>query len=187
MNIVSCDIGLDGGLTYSGKSIMMPTVKVIDKPARYVLDLTNGKKTYIKSGPNKGEPRKKLKSAAKYHYELDCLAISDILYEADVFVIETPGTSFGNAASATSTTNRNYGKLLAIAELNDCEIVTVVPHKWKSDLKLTRDKLDSIVMAESLSRQSFRTPRGALLDGPAEAYLIGYWYINHYLPNQLSD
>lgn len=62
--IVSVDPGLAGGLSLFQVQdnklvacISMPTVKVETKPARYKLDLLNGKKQFIKSGSNKGKPR----------------------------------------------------------------------------------------------------------------------------------
>jgi hypothetical protein len=35
----------------------------------------------------------------------------------------------------------------------------------------------AVDLAEKITGNSFTTQRGALLDGEAEAYLIGYWYL----------
>lgn len=178
--IAGCDIGLDGGLSDGTTHLSMPTSKIEVKPARYVFDLDQkGKKQYIKSGPNKGNPKQKLKSAAKHIRELDVQSIYNLLKNIDIVIFEQPGNSMGNAARTTATTNRNYGKLLACATLAGCQVETVAPHKWKKDLSLSKDKQQSIDMAQELTGASFITPRGKLLDGPAEAFLIRHAYIQN--------
>ena len=52
-----------------------------------------------------------------------------------------------------------------------------VLYKWKKDLNLTKDKEQCVKYAEQLFNKSFRTQRNAMLDGPAEASLIGHWFI----------
>jgi len=156
----------------------MPTIKSETKPAVLVLAKKDGKKQYYTSGSKAGKPKYKIKTPAKYAAELDVKAISSLIDNESIVVIETPGISRGNAARSTATTNMNYGKILAILELNNCEIIKVSPAKWKKDLKLSKEKIDSILLAEQLSPLStFRTKRNALLDGQAEAFLIRHWYI----------
>ena len=173
-SVVSVDIGIMGGLALEEDAIPMPIVAIETKAAIMVLDLKNGKKQYYKSGLLKGEARHKIKVPAKYEKRLDLQSIYKYFNQVDVIVLESPGISKGNAANATATTNRNFGKLLACAELASCKIVTVSPNKWKKDLGLSKDKLESVELAEKLSGMSFRTIRGALMDGPAEAWLIGH-------------
>ena len=184
--IVSIDPGLAGGLSLFQDNqlvscISMPTVKVETKPARYKLDLLNGKKQFIKSGPNKDKPKMIQISAAKYDTTLALNEIKDFFTfsepEKVAIILEAPAMSFGNSASSTATTNQNFGKLLAVAELCNLNIFTVPPHKWKKDLNLTKDKEECVRYAEQLSGKSFRTDRGALKDGPAESMLIGHWFI----------
>ena len=184
--IVSVDPGLAGGLSLFQDNklvacISMPTVKVETKPARYKLDLLNGKKQLIKSGSNKGKPKMIQISAAKYDTHLALNEIKDFFSfsepEKVAIILEAPAMSFGNSASSTATTNQNFGKLLAVAELCNLNIFTVPPHKWKKDLNLTKDKEECVRYAEQLSGKSFRTDRGALKDGPAESMLIGHWFI----------
>ena len=177
--IVSADIGLSGGLSIFVNNqliscISMPTVKVETKPARYKLDLLNGKKQFIKSGSNKGKPKMIQVSAAKYDTQL---ALKEIEYfflfsepENVAIILEAPAMSFGNSASSTATTNQNFGKLLAVAELCNLNIFTVPPKKWKKDLNLTKDKEQCVSFAEQLSGKSFMTQRNAMLDGPAESF-----------------
>ena len=185
--IVSVDPGLAGGLSMFVNNqlvacISMPTVKVETKPARYKFDLLNGKKQFIKSGPNKGQAKMIQISAAKYDTHLALNEIKDFFTFSEpenvAIILEAPAMSFGNSASSTATTNQNFGKLLAVAELCKLNIFTVPPHKWKKDLNLTKDKEECVSFAEKLFNKSFRTQRNAMLDGPAESALIGHWFIN---------
>ena len=184
--IVSVDPGLAGGhsLFQDNKlvaCISMPTVKVETKPARYKLDLLNGIKQLIKSGSNKGKPKMIQVSAAKYDTHLALNEIKDFFSfqepENVAIILEAPAMSFGNSASSTATTNQNFGKLLAVAELCNLNIFTVPPHKWKNDLNLAKDKEECVKYAEQLFKRSFRTPKGRLIDGAAESALIGHWFI----------
>jgi len=174
MTVAAIDPGLSGGICLSDNSLHpMPTTTVVDKPARYTLALLNGKKQYYKSGPNKGQPKYKLHTPAKTHRELDTIAIHQLLTNHTHLIIETPGISRGNSARTTATTNRNYGKLLAIAELLQLQTITVAPHKWKSDLNLSKDKQLSLDLASSLLSRQFKSTE----DGIAEAFLIKHWYL----------
>ena len=184
--IVSVDQGLAGGLSLFQDNklvacISMPTVKVETKPARYKLDLLNGKKQFIKSGSNKGKPKMIQVSAAKYDTHLALSEIKDFFSfsepEKVAIILEAPAMSFGNSASSTATTNQNFGKLLAVAELCNLNIFTVPPHKWKKDLNLTKDKDLCVSFAEKEFGKKFRTDRGRLLDGQAESALIGLWFL----------
>lgn len=185
--VVSADIGLSGGLSLFKDNqlvacISMPTVKVETKPARYKFDLLNGKKQFIKSGPNKGQAKTIQVSAAKYDTHLALNEIKEFFTfsepEKVAIILEAPAMSFGNSASSTATTNQNFGKLLAVAELCKLNIFTVPPHKWKKDLALSKDKEECVKYAEHLFQRSFRTQRNALIDGQAESALIGHWFIN---------
>lgn len=180
MNVIGIDIGLQGGISDGNIHQLIPLHRFCIKEPRYILDLDyKGKKQYIKSGKNKGQLKRKLKSPAKYKEELDCQKILDIINASPlntVIVLEQPNHTHG--AKSAATTNRNYGKLLAIAELSKREVVTVAASKWKKDLKLPKDKLPCVELAESLTGSTFRNARGTLIDGPAEAVLIRYHYIN---------
>lgn len=185
--IVSIDIGLAGGLSLFQDNnlvtvIDMPVKKIETKPARYKFDLLNGKKQFIKSGPNKGKAKMIQISAAKHDTILDLHKIKSFFTfsepEGVAIILEAPAMSFGNSASSTATTNQNFGKLLAVAELCKLNIFTVPPHKWKKDLGLTKDKEQCVSFAEKLFDRNFRTQRNRLIDGPAESALIGHWFIN---------
>ena len=191
MILYSVDIGLSGGISkfINGvyqDSIDMPVNKIEVKKARYKFDLLNGKKQFFKYGSKKGQPKMKQISPAEYRTELDLFKIMKIFKESadkneNIFVIlESPAKSIGNSARTTATTNRNFGKLLATAELSGSEFDSVVPSKWKKDLSLTKNKKECVEFAEKEFRRSFRTKGGRLLDGQAESALIGKWFISWY-------
>jgi len=144
MILISIDPGLNGGIcrinteTNTLTVIRMPTRTVVTKPAVNVFARDKaGKKVLIKSGPNKGAYKLIIKTPAKTHKELDCNAIVDFIIEDALasieahIIIESPAMSFGNSAASTASTNRNFGKLLAIAELTNIPITQVPPHVWK--------------------------------------------------------
>jgi len=175
--ICSVDIGLTGGLYNGTGHCIMPTKTLETKPAVMILAKdSNGKKQLYKSGPLEGTPKYKIKTPAKTMKVLDVFAIQKFFKGASTIVLEAQGTSMGNSSRSSRTTAMNYGKLLAIAELTGAEVVTVPPHVWKKALGLSQDKMDSILLAEKLTGESFRTPRGRLLDGQGEALLIHHWY-----------
>jgi len=178
-HIISIDIGLDGSIYKDGIAYPMPTNETIIKAPVMVQALDkSGKKVIIKSGPQKGQVKMKIKTPALTKRELDVFRIKD-LFSSDTkqtIVLELPGNSVGNSARSSSTTDRNFGKLLAIAELSGASVVTVPANQWKKDLKLSKEKIDSINLAEQLSGASFRSPKNKLYDGLAEAFLIGYYY-----------
>jgi hypothetical protein len=158
----------------------MPTTKVLIKEAVTVLDLDNkGKKQIYKSGKHKGYPKMKIKSPAKYRTEIDIHKLCDIFNKYDTICIESQGATVGNSARSSRTTSFNAGIIHAVATMCNLTIHYVAPHKWKKDLRLSKDKLQSIELAEELSGSTFRTNRGRLEDGKAEAYLIRHWFLNH--------
>lgn len=180
--IIGIDIGKDGGMAIHDVAIPMPTKEIILKEATYQFALKDGKKQEIKSGPNKGEFKKKIRTKAKTARELDVDAIYNLFITdykdgeyPNTVVMELPGNSRGNSARSTATTFFNYGKLHALAEVAGCIVETVPANKWKKDLNVSKDKEECVALAEELSGMSFRTERGALKDGPAEAWLIQHW------------
>ncbi len=178
-HIISIDIGLDGGIYKNGIAYPMPTTEIILKAPVMVQALDkSGKKVIIKSGPDKGQVKMKIKTPAVTKRELDVFKIQELFESNDkqTIVLELPGNSIGNSARSSSTTDRNFGKLLAIAELSGANVVTVPANQWKKALNLSKEKIDSINLAEQLSGALFRSHRNKLYDGLAEALLIGYYY-----------
>ena len=172
-HILSIDIGLDGGIYKNGIAYPMPTTEIILKAPVMVQALDkSGKKVIIKSGQDKGQVKMKIKTPAVTKRELDVFKIKD-LFESNnnhTIVLELPGNSIGNSARSSSTTDRNFGKLLAIAELSGANVVTVPANQWKKALNLSKDKIDSINLAEQLSGALFRSHKNKLYDGLAEAF-----------------
>jgi len=182
MIMLSIDSGINGGLSiFDGStfkySLPMPTYKNVVKKKLMQLDLKDGKKQVIKSGPNKGQFKMKVRSPEKTKTELNILEILFLMEESDVIIIERQNPRPGNSASSSFTTGINYGKLLACVELSGTKKVIVNPNVWKKYLKLSDDKLKSVEMAESLTGKSFRTKRGRLKHDEAESMLIGHWYL----------
>lgn len=171
-HIISIDIGLDGGIYKNGIAYPMPTTEIIIKAPVMVQAFDKaGKKVIIKSGPDKGQVKMKIKTPAVTKRELDVFRIKDLFDSTNhTIVLELPGNSIGNSARSSSTTDRNFGKLLAIAELSGANVVTVPANQWKKALNLSKDKIDSINLAEQLSGASFRSPKNKLYDGLAEAF-----------------
>ena len=193
MNITAIDIGLDGGFAvyehdkFIGAHIT-PTNRIQTKAKIEVFDLDYstskaGKKQFIKSGPNKGQVKMKLKSPAKYKKELNIKIINDMFKNQDIIILEDQGTSFGNSARTTKTTARNYGKLLALAELSEAKVVIVQPQTWKKHFnldmtpsekkKLTPKEYKDLSIIKAYELTQWHTSH----DGCADAICILYHYL----------
>lgn len=184
---------VDGKLTHVDT---MPVKRIEVEPKLEQLDLKDGKKQYIKSGPNKGKVKMKLRRAAKYKMELDCKIIMGLMFAADHIVLEKQGCQVMNSTKACSTTMFNYGKLLALAEISETAFEVILPRTWKeamgvsmskdekkalgNDSKLVKEtlKAKAVSHARNLSGRDFMSPGGRVLHDEAEACLIGYWFIN---------
>lgn len=202
MNLLAIDSGLNGAVAMfvDGKLThvdTMPVKRVEIESKLEQFDLKDGKKQYIKSGPNKGKPKMKVRRPAKYKMELDCKIIMGLMFAADKIIIEKQGCQVMNSTKACSTTMFNYGKLVAIAEVSETDFDVILPAVWKKDMKITMDKDEkkalgndsklikdtlkakAVSHAKHLSGRDFVSPSGKMLHDEAEATLIGYWYINH--------
>ena len=88
--------------------------------------------------------------------------------------------SIGNSSRSTASTNRNFGKLLAIAELSNIPIIQVPPHVWKGALDLGRDKQVAIDFTQELLTNCSLTANQSTFtsaeDGLAESVAIAYYY-----------
>jgi hypothetical protein len=183
MTWVSIDIGLSGSISlWKDKTLIeiidMPVTKIETKKAQYVYKNSNPK-IVIKTGANKGERPKKLKSAAKYKTTLDVCSIYTYLNDKKVEygVIEDIGFTVGNSSKTLKTTAFNFGSIIAVFKILEIPHKLIRPHLWKKDLSLGKDKLETIEFVEELYPEfSFRTKRGALLDGHADSVAIGYWH-----------
>lgn len=198
MNILAIDPGLTGGLAFTREilpnqfdflgGILMPTKRIEIKPKQMQLDLDysttkSGKKQFIKSGPNKGKLKMKLRSPAKYKKELDIKTLFDILKEQDVIVIEKQNPQPGNSAASSASTMKNYGKLLALAELSEAKLVLVAPMTWKKHFGLALSKIERKSMTPteykklSIQKAYDLSAFNTSYDGISDAICIGHWYI----------
>ena len=201
--IVSVDPGLDGGIAIfdDDKLVVtrsMPTITIITKTAIRTLKLdAKGKKQHYKSGPNKDKPIYTIKTPAKTKKILDVHTILQYFDGANAIVIEQQNPRPGGSAQASFTTGINYGRLLGAAELSrHSTLVIVSPNKWKADLHITMTKDEKLALgndkkiitltlkAKAVSLASmlykehvFISDRGKLLDGIAEAVLVGHHYM----------
>ncbi len=200
MKVLSIDPGLTGGLAsinVSDTNISfewaesMPTIKIETKPKQMIFDLDYstskaGKKQFIKSGPNKGQPKMKLKSPAKYKKELNTGYLFKLFKEHDIIVIEQQNPRPGNSAISSASTMKNYGKLLALAEIiSGAELVTISPPKWNSSYhrtesrnqkqKLTPKEYKNMSIKKAYELSEWNTS----YDGIADAICIGYYYIDN--------
>ena len=184
---------VDGKLTHVDT---MPKRKICVETKLEQFDLKDGKKQFIKSGPNKGKPKMKVRRPAKYKDEIDCKVLMGLMFAADMIIIEQQACQMLNSTKACSTTMFNYGKLIALAEVSETKYETILPRIWKTDMhitmtkdekkalggdsKLIKDtlKAKSVSLATHISGRKFVTPRGKSMHDEAEACLIGYWYQN---------
>ncbi len=207
MKIASIDPGLTGGIAEFDTSIsntinpkgflggiLMPINRIEIKPKQMQLDLDYstskaGKKQFIKSGLNKGQTKMKLRSPAKYKKELNINVIYNILKEQDIIIIEQQNPRPGNSAASSASTMKNYGKLLALAELSDAKLILVAPMTWKKHLGLdltpsekkliTPKEYKNLSITKAYNLSSFNTS----YDGISDAICIGY----HYLQTQIGN
>ena len=161
----------------------MPTLKIETKPKREVLDLKDGKKQYYKTGKRAGEVKMKLKSAAKYKTELDIKRIFDIFNEHDVIVLENQNPRPGNSAMSSASTMKNFGKLMAAAELSQAKVVYVQPGVWKKyfDLTVSKEEKKTLKPSDykkmSIKKAYDLTEWSTSYDGIADAICIGMYHI----------
>jgi len=89
-------------------------------------------------------------------------------------IIEELGIFGKGSIQSATTSGKNYGKIIAVLELADIPYQEVPSSKWKKMFCLIKkEKSDSCIIAKQLfPTHTFKTPRGRLLDGRAEALLL---------------
>lgn len=200
--ICSVDCGLTGGVAlFIGsdlvKAIDMPITRICIQEALTQLKLdSQGKKQYYKSGANKNKPVTKIRRPAKYKNIIDVHALSLMFVNCDIVVIEQQNPRPKDGAKAAFTTGTNFGRVLAAAEVENKTVEIVAPQTWKAALHITMSKEEKETVGSKLVTKtlkakavslathlypkwenSFKTERGALKDGIAEAVLIGHHHI----------
>ena len=90
-------------------------------------------------------------------------------------VIEHPLVRTGESDTGHLNSGKNFGILIAIATLKGFRIHTPQPGPWKSKMRLSSDKSQSMKLCDQLFPEAhnwIRGPRGGAFDGLAEAILI---------------
>ena len=193
MILIAVDPGISGGIaTFETDAYgtlvlrdagIIPTIKIETKPRRDVLDLKDGKKQYYKTGLKKNQVKMKMKSAAKYRKKLNVGHIHNRFKEADIIVIENQNTRPGNSAASSAETMKNFGKLLALAEILPSRLVMVQPAVWKKHFNLTVSKKDKKSMTPTMyKKMSIRkaydlTSWNTSYDGISDSIVIGCYAI----------
>jgi hypothetical protein len=181
--LLAVDSGINGAIASFSDSkltqvIPMPTLKIEVKSKLEQLDLdVKGKKQFIKSGPNKGKVKMKLRRPAKHKKIINTQHVYDMFKSADTIILERQQPMIGNSSSSSFTIGLNYGRLLALAELSGKATVQVMPSVWKKYLGLGHDKQESVDMAEALEGIKLTTDKGRLMHDEAEAILLGNYYL----------
>ncbi len=176
--LISIDPGLTGAISFFEDNILqytidMPVKKVVIKEATYKFKHKDKNKVY-KTGERKGERPTVIRTKAKTKTVLDIDKIKSIFNDAfDDAVTVIEKQSYRKFQSGVETTLVNYGILLGIAHTHSRRVVEVSPQKWKSAMKLTSDKADSISLAEDYFNIEFKT------HDQAESALIGLWWIDN--------
>ena len=191
MNIISIDFGIKGAYAvFVGSKLkdvfFVPTRKIQIEP----------KKRKIAGSYKNGKPKYKTIKNAKYKTEIDWLSLKKHLIKliednnVDVVVVESQQGMIGNSAKSSTTISKNYGMILnflnTLTNTKDLfqiknyikKVIEVSPRKWKKDLGIfgIKDKKErkkaSIELAKKLGYEAKR-------DDDAEAFLIGYWFLNN--------
>ena len=128
---------------------------------------------------NNGEPQAELSYPLKDGYKA-WLTMCDCVY------IEKPQARPGESRSSSLTIGINYGRIIGWLESGDVNYIEVHAATWKAQMQLRKPrgsgmskrevKESAVLRAEKLfPDEVFRGPKGGLLDGKAEAYLLA-WY-----------
>jgi len=195
MIIANSDPGLSGaifimeldditGTIISQEAIRMPIIKHEVKPAKKVFVRDNkGKKVFYKAGTKAGEPKMKQVSPAKYKTELDVHAIYSIFSTAHIINIELQNPRPGNSAMSSASTMKNYGKMLALAELSQAKLNTIAPSVWKKHFELNLNQLDRSKLTPteykklSIQKAHQLSNINTTHDGIADAICIGHYWL----------
>lgn len=105
-------------------------------------------------------------------------------HEINMLYVERVHFISGQGGVSSFTFGESFGMILGVCAALGIETTQVDPSTWKPRMKITSDKMSAVKLAEKLiptARESrlFYGPRGGILDGPAEAYLIALYGVLH--------
>ena len=176
MILLAIDFSINGAIARFENGVLdalidVPSKALILKPARYQFKYKD-KKIVIKSGPNKGERPRKLRSKEKKKTVIDFDELLEIISDnvPDLVVIEK--VAFMRMNSGTLTKIGNHHFLLGALFASGVEYKEVAAITWKKALNVTSDKETSMRLAHKLF-DGWKFGR----DDEAEAALIGHWYL----------
>ncbi len=121
--------------------------------------------------------------------EIDAATLFDTLhgYCPDIVFLEKAQGMPGQGRTSIFNYGQGYGKLKAVIEIDSIPYQEIHPTKWKRVFSLIgkdKSKKDSVAAAEKMfPGVEFRTPRGRLLDGRAEALLLAQYARQSYRRN----
>lgn len=98
------------------------------------------------------------------------------VYKKAVAFVEASQVMPGQGIKSGFTYGKGYGEIIAVLKILEIPFQEIHPLTWKKEFKLIKkDKAESIKVAEQMYPSvtiPFKTERGKLLDGRAEALLI---------------
>jgi hypothetical protein len=114
---------------------------------------------------------------------VDKTALEELVADcnADLVVVEDPGAR----PRQTGAMAFGFGLGCVHMALHAARIrlETIVPAKWKKDLRVPANKKEAVIRAEELfpeAREMFRGPRGGVMDGRAEAAMLAFYGAKHF-------
>lgn len=125
-------------------------------------------------------PVETYKIAGKRKKFIDLVSIVETLsdHKPDAVFIEKQQAMPGQGVSSTFQTGFGYGLYLGVLITLGIRYHQVAPRKWKSDLKVTRDKDQARARASELMPDLSGNWQLKCEDGVAEAAMIAYWGLN---------
>jgi len=177
MTVLACDIGKKGAFSLFKDDVLcdvidMPLKKIEVKKEVRVFKNKDPKIVY-KSGKSKGERPTKIKTPAKYKYEIDFDSIKRLFesqaHNSIMFISEAQF-----AIAHGKSIYQNYGKILGIALCYSSKMIEITPTQWQRHFGiLKKDKEVSIKLAHQLFNNFTFTRHDQ-----AESALIGKYLLD---------
>lgn len=179
MTLIAIDIGVNGAFAVFHNGILddvfdMPTKEIITREATYKYKYKN-KNTVIKSGKNKGERPRVIRSLKKTKTVVDFSRIKEIFedYSKHGEVKLVSETQF--AIAHGKTIYKGHGVITGIAMCYCDEVVEITPQSWQKYFGYNgSDKEKSMELAQKLFEGWEFSRHDA-----AEAALIGKYFLDN--------
>lgn len=117
--------------------------------------------------------------------EIDGIKTSDIFFTegGDFCILEKAQTMPQQGTVSMFKYGMSYGIIKGVLYSFEISFQEVPPQKWKKEYSLSKDKAESIATAKKLfpdCKIDFRTCKGRMLDGRAEALLLAEYARRQY-------